>query len=169
MKCLIQKRVILLLTLFLIVFFISGCGHPSDQELITNFDDHRAEFEELLSMFQNDMELGLTRVGAGFTRPADVTSIGITEERIAEYYRLFKILSLPDGIGGSPGKTIHFHSSSSGYGDAGSTKGYIYTKAPADYFEQVEILDGYTSPGNLSYFDVIRDIGDGWYLYYDRY
>ncbi|MFC1617843.1 hypothetical protein ACFL2B_01030 [Patescibacteria group bacterium] len=162
-----MHNTIIILMLFLSVLFGVGCdSHSSDEKMIQNFNDHKSEFEELLTMFQADKKLG--RVGDGFTRSADLESedIGVTEERLDEYYKLFEELGLPDGIEGYGDKeTIYFYSSTAGLGISGSMKGYIYTEDPEYYFEQVNNLDEYTSSDGQS-FDAIRDIGYGWYLYY---
>src|SRR5262249_22065761 len=85
-------------------FSIAGCldppptHHPTDAALVDNFAAHRAEFETLLAMFDADRELG--RVGDGFTRPDDPSTVGVSAERIATYHRLFDALGLRDGIEG---------------------------------------------------------------------
>lgn len=70
--------------------------HKTDQEMIANFETHRADFEELLKMFRADK--GLLYFSRGNTRPEDVQSIGITPARLQQYQALFARLGL-DGMG----------------------------------------------------------------------
>jgi hypothetical protein len=70
--------------------------HKTDQEMIANFQAHRAEFDEPLKMFRADK--GLLYFSEGHTRPENVQSIGITSERLKQYQGLFARLGL-DGMG----------------------------------------------------------------------
>jgi hypothetical protein len=70
--------------------------HKTDQEMIANFQTHRADFDELLKIFRADK--GLLYFSKGYTRPEDVQSIGITSARLQQYQALFVRLGL-DGIG----------------------------------------------------------------------
>jgi len=70
--------------------------HKTDQEMIANFQTHRADFDELLKMFRADK--GLLYFSRGYTRPENVQSIGITSERLKQYQALFARLGL-DGMG----------------------------------------------------------------------
>src|SRR5262245_60847119 len=70
--------------------------HKTDPEMITNFESHRADFDELLKMFRADK--GLLYFSRGHTRPENVQSIGITAERLNQYQVLFTRIGL-DGMG----------------------------------------------------------------------
>jgi hypothetical protein len=70
--------------------------HKADQEMIANFQTHRADFDELLKMFRADK--GLLYFSKGHTRPENVQSIGVTSERLKQYQALFARLGL-DGMG----------------------------------------------------------------------
>ena len=70
--------------------------HKTDQEMIRNFQTHRADFDELLKMFRADK--GLLYFSRGNTRPENVQSIGITSARLQQYQTLFARLGL-DGMG----------------------------------------------------------------------
>ncbi len=61
--------------------------HKTDQEMIANFQAHRADFDELLKMFRADK--GLLYFSRGYTRPENVQLIGITSERLKQYQALF--------------------------------------------------------------------------------
>jgi len=82
--------------------------HPRDEELIENFQSHKAEFNQILQMFQEDKSVG--RVAFDFTRTSnffekcksvnswDGNTIELSNERLAEYRRLFEVLGLSKGI-----------------------------------------------------------------------
>jgi hypothetical protein len=69
--------------------------HKTDQEMIANFQSHRADFNELLKMFRADK--GLTYFSKGSTVPQNVQAIGITSERLKQYQALFTRAGL-DGM-----------------------------------------------------------------------
>ncbi len=63
--------------------------------MIANFQNHRAEFDELLKMFRADK--GLTYFSRGYTLPENVQSIGISSERLKQYQTLFTQIGI-DGM-----------------------------------------------------------------------
>lgn len=171
MKLLSEKRIIifncvalfflLALPLFLIEFS-SEKKHPKDEDLVGKFHAHKAEFEQLLQMFQDDKGLG--RV-SDFTRPENPESIGISRERIREYQRLFRKAGLEAGIEGYDEKEIiWFHASSQGLAVTGSGKGYAYTRKRPETV--VDNLDSYWSKDGKS-FTAFRHIEGNWYLYFE--
>ena len=136
-------------------------AHPSSQELINNFHNHRPEFERLLQMAQEDPEL--YRVAYDFTRPENPETIGVTQERLDEYRRLFDALNLEAGI--EKGRDdVWLIASARGLSISGSAKGYIYSQTPPGLI--VEDLDSYDSPDGRS-FTAFQKIEENWYLYYD--
>lgn len=74
-------------------------AHVSDEVLIEKFHSHQADFEKLVTMLEEDR--GLVRLTADrvFFKN-DTTSI--SNERLAEYRRLLKLLTLTDGITRDP-------------------------------------------------------------------
>ena len=162
----------------LIVISIAGCGkkeHPKDAILIDNFNVHRAEFEELLQMFQADRSLG--RVGDGFTRTASFfeectgpnawngKEIEVTKERLAAYEQLFIKLGLRQGIEGYCEKSVvTFIASTKGLSVTGTAKGYAYYVNPPQLI--VDDLDAYWSPDRRS-FTAYRHIDGKWYLFFN--
>jgi hypothetical protein len=158
-----MKR-ILLLTPFVFLLFIScSSKHPSDKELLDNFQAHKAEFDQLLQMFLSDKGLG--RVAYDFTRPGDPQTVGVTTDRLKEYRRRFDKLELSAGIEGYDGKDIVWlHSSTQGLAVSGSGKGYAYLRKPPEM--QVQDLDKYWSKDGRS-FTAFRHIEGNWYLYFN--
>lgn len=138
-------------------------GHPKDSELINNFQAQKADFEKLLQMFLSDKDL--VRVAYDFTRPADIQSIGVNEQRINEYRELFRKLNLSAGIEGYGDKEIvTFYVSTQGLSVTGSSKGYAYTKNYPQLV--VDDLDTYQPAGGKS-FTAYKHIEGNWYLYLD--
>ena|SRR5436190_10901143 len=146
------------------LFLLFACRppHPTDAALRATFARHRLDFERLLGMFHGDA--GLTRVGSGFTRPEDPSTVGVSAARLAEYHRLFGALGLADGIERGPGDEIWFRASSSGLAISGSGKGFVWTRSSPDPL--VDRLDGYRSADGRSFTAYSRIDGD-WYLVYD--
>ena len=52
-----------------VVLCASGCSHPSDQSLLTNFERDEQVFEQLIVMIRKDREL--RRVDDTWTLPED--------------------------------------------------------------------------------------------------
>jgi hypothetical protein len=152
-------------TVVLLLCTLTGCEaqHPKDEVLLKNFRDHKAEFEQLLQMFHADKRL--SRVARDFTRPANPTEVGITEERLREYRKLFDVLGLSAGIEGYGEKeSVFFLASTQGLSVSGSSKGYAYLATPPELI--VDQLDGYKPPDGKS-FSAFRRIEGNWYLHFD--
>jgi hypothetical protein len=57
----------------------------SDEELLGHFNAHRAEFETLRAMLEEDRVSGLKLIGIDKTEPPALAEIGIPPERVAQY------------------------------------------------------------------------------------
>lgn len=144
------------------------CAHPTDAVLLKNFQTHRAEFEELRTMFAKDQRLG--RVAPTFTRSASFFSGAplpegpdLSEARLKQYRELFRRTGLSAGIEGYDNKEyILFHASSRGLSVSGSSKGYSYMLSPPKLL--VADLDSYRSQASGS-FNAYRHVEENWYLY----
>lgn len=135
--------------------------HPSDAELLANFQKHKPEFDHLLQMFVADKGLG--RVAPDFTRPSDPRTVGVSLERLSEYRKIFRALGLANGIEGYDEKAqVWFMASSQGLSVTGSGKGYAYTSERPVLV--VDSLDNYWSKDGQS-FVAFRHIEGNWYLY----
>jgi hypothetical protein len=131
--------------------------------LIENFQAHKAELDQLLQMFLTDEPL--VRVDFDWTDPKDPQIIGVTQERLDVYRRLFRKVGLSRGIRGQGGKKrILFIYSTRGLGIAGSGKGYAYLKEPPELV--VDNLDNYKSKDGKS-FTAYKHVEGNWYLYFD--
>jgi hypothetical protein len=177
MKAII-KSVLPVLPFCLLIICILACEdkeHQKDEKLIENFQSHKAEFNHLLQMFQEDKSLG--RVAFDFTRTSNFfekckepnswngKEIEVSNERLDEYRKLFNNLGLSTGIEGYCEKQIiTFPASTKGLSVTGSSKGYAYLeKTPKTLIDN---LDNYWSEDKKS-FTAYRRIEGNWYLYFD--
>lgn len=158
--------------------------HPSDDEMIGNFFEHREEFEALVTMMQADKEL--KRVDYEWTKPEDPAGIGLTAERIARYRELSRRIGLERGVEafGESAARVALLASARGLGVSGSCKSYVWLSTPPRQDGErvlVEDLDVYvnkkrqerreyfakhkrTTPGNL---EAYRHVDGNWYLEYE--
>src|SRR5690242_14414693 len=90
-----KKRLVLIVTT-LVMSACRGEVDPSDDQMLRNFQEHRAAFEKLRDMILEDRDL--QRVDRDWTDPADPATIGITSQRIAEYRKLFRELGIARGF-----------------------------------------------------------------------
>ena len=67
-------------------------AHPSDSEMIDNFQKHRVEFNQLLQMFIEDQHL--ETVAHQWISPKDFILAGITPQRLDEYNSLLWKINL---------------------------------------------------------------------------
>lgn len=148
------------------------CAFPPDNVLISEFRDHRADYQRLLNMFREDTALG--RVAYDFTRPANFFSGGrraasppLTEARWRDYRRLFDRLSLTGGIEGYDSKhVIYFwrYSRGMGAGLGGSSKGFAFSDSlPADRPSAA----GCEAPTSDCW--QFRPISGGWFVLEERH
>jgi hypothetical protein len=88
-------------TAFLVIpFVLAGCdvahpirSRPSDQEMINNFHDHKAEFETVARMFREDrvvrrMQGSLSPAITPGSEGEEAVKAGISSQRVFEYSRL---------------------------------------------------------------------------------
>ncbi|HYX72053.1 MAG TPA: hypothetical protein VE732_04725 [Nitrososphaera sp.] len=139
--------------------------HKSDEELIANFQAHRSEFNQLLEMISQDK--GLQRVDDNWTRPENPQTIGISQERIDAYRKLFGSAGVPRGFYAFHDEGVfEFIASAQGLAVSGSSKGYIYSTNPLT--RVVANLDNYHLLENKPYgYPIYRHIEGNWYLFFD--
>src|SRR5262249_17027737 len=143
----------------------SGERHLPDDELIDKFRRHQEGFERLREMILQDREL--TRVGEDWTEPRDPKTIGISNERIAEYRKLFIVLGIKSGFSAPRSRDyIQFLSSTQGWVSHGSEKGYLYAILIPGYLGPVrDSLDQFSAGKNPTG-SGCRHIQANWYLYF---
>jgi hypothetical protein len=158
-----RKSAIAILLLTAVSFIGCAAKHPSDQVLLSDFQNHKTEFNHLLEMFLADKQM--SRVSYRFTRPENPSEVGVSEQRLQEYRDLFSKLDLSDGMEGNKNKDmVWFYASMFGVSVASSSKGFAYVSKPPE--SVVDSLDGYRSPNGQAC-TVFRHIEGNWYLYLD--
>jgi hypothetical protein len=159
---------------WLVVFFIlflSNCSsspyqpHLPDAQLIANFHAHKEEFERLRQMVIEDK--GLTMVNDLWPAPDDPKPSECSQERAAEYRKLFSQLNLPWGISATLDRDrIEFGASAQGQKYHASTKGYLYTSRRPENL--VDSLDNISSQ-DLPIGAWNRHIEGNWYIHFYGY
>ena len=148
------------------IFTSGDIPHRSDEELIANFQSHRAEFDRMLQMINEDN--GLDRVDSYWTHPENPGTVGISQARIDEYRRLFQSAGVPRGFSAFQTKdNVEFIASSQGLAVSGSSKGYLFAKRPPPRI--VENLDTYRALKTevSPVFPAYRHIEGNWYLFFE--
>lgn len=149
---------------------------PSDKSLHTRFLAHRADFETLVTMANEDSRL--TRIAPDFTSLDDNVAwprkdIGITNERWNEYRQLFHSTGASIGIekGISPSR-IFFPIDARGIVPTGATKGLVYSQAPLSpvlkSLDKAPPDELYEGPDH-NHVLVYKLIEDHWYIYYEEW
>jgi hypothetical protein len=96
--------------LILLALMLAACDpfnvdkpHPSDDELIRNFQKNEADFNKLVAMSNEDPKV--IRIAPDFTRlennwrwPRPESELGFSKQRWGEYRALFNKLGLESGI-----------------------------------------------------------------------
>lgn len=154
--------------LIIFIILLIGCSkqsHPTDFELIDNFNKNRELFIEMFMMIETDSKLKM--VDDNRTFPDDHFQIGISYERISEYRKLLNKCKIPFGFSAfHKEEEIEFIASSFGIATGGSSKGYTYMKFQPVKNEIVGSIDCY-KPNNSKNYHVYKHIEGNWYLFYD--
>jgi len=147
--------------------------YRSDATLKAQFLEHRADFEKLVAMAQEDVHL--TRIAPDFTWLDDSVAwprknVGISEQRWNEYRMLFRKVNAVDGLEKDPDAlTVLFPIISEGLVPAGSTKGLVYSAAPLNpvlkSLNERPPEELYERSHVLAY----TPIEDHWYIYYEEW
>jgi len=164
-----MKRKIVFASIFAVVALTCVAGlsdppHRTDEALLENFRRHRADFERLREMV--DQDKALLGVTDDRTQPDDPEAVGIPASRIAEFRALLKALGIRGGLKISADRgTIELTASARGVVTHNSSKGYMYMAAPAGR-TLLDSLDEVTAKGVGS---GLRRIEGNWYLFFEGY
>ena len=159
-------------------------NHPTDEAMISNFDDHREQFESLRGMMQADK--GLQRIDFDWTKPDDPATVGVPPERLEQYRGLCKKVGLERGVEavGDSATRVAFLASCRGLSVSGSSKSYVWLSTPPEPTDGrlvVLDVDAYVrqrQEERARYFkahqrvmsghvDAYRHIEGNWYLHYE--
>jgi len=139
--------------------WLSLGSHPSDDEMVTSFKEHRAEYEELLRLFKEQRKLSSMDASTGTVPSAK--KAGLSSAQAASYRQLMKKLGV-QSIERYFGKIL-FVTSTKGLAVSGSMKGYVFAKKPPSPVVEDSERDA-VEPVGENY----RHIVDGWYIIYER-
>ena len=148
----------------------------SDEAVRARFFAHRADFERLVAMANEDNHL--IRIAPDFTWLDDDSSwprkdVGISVLRWNDYRQLFQRVGAKDGVlkGTSPTRVI-FPIASGGLVPTGFAKGFVYSQAPLspvlkslDKRPPDELFDGPDHNHVLVY----KPVEGHWYIYYEQW
>jgi hypothetical protein len=159
-----------------LTLFATPRPYPSDQALRARFFAHRADFERLVAMANEDNRL--IRIAPDFTWLDDDVAwprkdVGITEERWNDYRLLFQSVGATKGIakGTNPNRII-FPIMSEGLVPAGLEKGLVYSQAtlnPVLKSLDKEPPDKLWDGPDHNHVLVYKPIEDHWYIYYEQW
>ena len=136
---------------------------PTDSELIENFREHRREIDTLVEMIRSDKVL--RRVGDNWTNPSDPATVGIDQQRIADYRRRLRQIGYPMGFVFWPEtEDVKFLAWGEGIVGASASKSVVNSMRRPEPL--VTDLDSYKAPSGLAEILAYRHIEDNWYLEY---
>jgi hypothetical protein len=162
--------VFLILLACVFVFWLSSRSpnfivhsHPSDEQLIDNFTQHRAEFDQLAQMLIEEQELFVIFPDdPGKCQIKDQKLIKATDNsKCNDFVQLFKRLGLEWAYSGS--EPLRLPVSFSGISVSGSTKGYYYSSDPSALSSEIV-----SNTDKASGQSVYRHIEGNWYIFLDR-
>ncbi len=133
--------------------------HPTDDDMIRDFTQHRQGYTTLLRMFEEDPKLGRLGDLAG-DWPENPADAGVDSARLARYRALMRDLGV-ESLERSKGRVL-FIMSTYGLSVSGSSKSYLYSDTPpAPLVGDTERdADGPTG-------EVYRHIEGNWYIVYE--
>jgi hypothetical protein len=131
-----------------------------DEDLIAEFQKHRATFEQLQQMIATDSTLH--RVDNDWTDP----SPGVSPERIAQYRQLLQEVGCRRGFCAYPGRPgMYFISAAQGTVASSLTKGYYYFEGTPPLL--VTNTSAYSPKNGVDSYEVFRPIEGHWYVYFE--
>ena len=139
--------------------------HPSDTEMIANFQVHKAEFIQIVEMAQEDKDKFRT---IGHLSGQDyLAHSGVPQTRIGEYQKVTRKLVLPGAVTVyENAAVIEFTVSTQGLAVGGSSKSYVYRKIPPE--NVVTDIDAYRNNPQINQgYPVYRHIEGNWYLCFE--
>ncbi len=139
--------------------------HPSDADMLANFQAHKAEFTQLVGMAQEDKDK--FRTVGDLSSQDYLSNSGIPQTRVGEYQKSCRKLDLPRGITiYENAEVIEFTVSTQGLTVGGSSKSYIYRQTPPE--NVVTDIDAYRNNPQINRgYPVYRHIKGNWYLCFE--
>ena len=172
---LILLAIVVSVVLLLVGAFWYSSIHPSDASLERLFYDHRAEYERIVRMMDEDIHM--VRIADDFTRKDDdwneerpESQWGISKARWDQYREIFRLAEVPTGTQrGSKSCDVEIIAWTFGLAVAGSSLSFVHCGKPSrdlvnDYLPCLERKDSGSKveDGTLIRY---RKIQPDWYIY----
>jgi hypothetical protein len=150
----------------LILVLAAGCTgtERSDSWMQSNLNEHKADFQRLIEMANEDYARSkVIRIAYDFTRlddnwgwPRPEADWGVTKGRWDEYRNLFRSLNLPSGLErtGENNERVQLMIYGVGMAGEGTEYGYLWSPSPPAQVDKPE-QEKYTT----------RPFGGDWYRY----
>jgi hypothetical protein len=147
--------------------------HP-DIQLKLQFYEHRAEFEKLIAMVQEDSQIDgvgddLTSLDSSSSPPRPTG--GVSQARWDEYRRLFRKTGASYGIERDDyPPALHFPLALVGFILSSEEKGIAYSPEPlSPVMESLDRFPPDSMYDRKGHVVVYKPIADHWYIYYDEW
>lgn len=148
--------------LFALDVFGLSVSHPSDDEMIAHFEEHRHEFAELLALLEANPALADLPEFSDEESPsaADAVQLGVGSAQLDRYLKLVRRLGIESVWHDEDGALV-LPTSTVGVAVSGSAKGYVHSAQPPRPLVADTEGDADGDSG-----EVYRPLGPGWYVYY---
>ncbi len=161
--------------IFLLIVVLAFITHrvffsaPSEAQMIAHFRAHRAEFEQLRVMLQQDtqvFEIGNDWVSSRQSSSIDtLANAGISQQRLNAYHALMKQLSVtPIGRLSSGTDYFQFNVFGGGFADTTWSVGYVWSKNPPGNI----VASAYQLSGAMRGNRVHSVLEGDWYIFQRR-
>ena len=155
-------------SLLAILATIGGCSfasHPSDQVMEQRLRSQQAEFDELITMLQEDSDvIRLDNTHVFLNESSDRI---IPQPRLEQYRRLFIKLGLEGGIHRYKPEVIRLIASTGGMLVPTSEKSYVHSTT--ELTPLVDSLDEVNRKNRGDQTPVYKKVFGNWYLYYESW
>lgn len=161
-----KKRIFVFFIAILIVTFYIRSRAPSEARMIANFREHKAQFEQLRLMIQQDKRVRSLSSGwlsdQNMNSTDDPMSLGISKQRWARYQSLLKSVGA-DSIS-NRNNYIRFYVFGGGFTDTSWSIGYAWSAEPPPIMVESAYWHKPTMRDKIYH----SRIENGWYIYNRR-
>lgn len=160
----LNVAILFLVLLFSGCFFVQKNDPPRDEKILKAYFNHRAEFQELAAFCERYP--GVSRIAPGFTYPADLRDVGVSQEELARVRFLMRQAGCGAGLGrtfGAGGSMFLYFAE--GLPSGGVEKGLAYMDVLPESTEAS--LDGY-GWHTVAHKRAFRAIEGRWFVYFER-
>lgn len=165
---LVFLRLSFAISLLAILVAVVGCSlasHPSDQVLEQRLQSHRADFDKLVNMLDEDSDI--VRLDNKYVFLNGSSDRTVPKERLDEYRSLFTKLGLEGGIHRDKPEAIRLIASTKGMFFPTSEKSYVHSTT--EFTQLVDSLDDIVERNRGGQSPVYKKVFGNWYLYYESW